>query len=238
MLMSSTQKLVVNCFMMSIDGFAAGANQRLEQPFGDHTEGFTDWFFATRSGNRMLGLEGGAENGDDPYIEHSFDNIGAAILGRNMFTPSRGPWPDDDWKGWWGPDPPYHSPTFVLTHHARDLIPMEGGTTFHFATDGIEDALEQAFAAAKGKDVRLMGGAATLRQYLAAELVDQLHLALVPMVIGRGERVFPDSSPPPGYRCVERVATEAVVHLRFERRCSSTPATRHAPRRVRPSTPC
>ncbi len=215
---TKSQRLVVRCFMMSVDGFAAGLNQRLEQPFGDHTEGFTDWMFATRSGCQMLGLEGGEENADDPYVAHSFDNTGAAILGRNMFGTSRGPWTDDGWNGWWGPNPPYHAPTFVLTHHPREPIPMEGGTTFHFATQGIDDALERAFAAANGMDVRLMGGAATIRQYLAAGLIDELHLVVVPMLIGRGERIFPESSPPPSYMCVERTATPAVIHLRFERR--------------------
>lgn len=211
------QKLVVRCLMMSADGFACGENQRLDQPFGDNTAGFTDWMFATRSGNEMLGLEGGEDNGDEPYVAHSFDGIGAVILGRNMFGVSRGPWTDDGWVGWWGDDPPYHAPTFVLTHHERDPIPMEGGTTFHFATEGIDDALQRAFAAADGKDVRLMGGATTVRQYLEAGLVDELHIVLVPMLLGRGERVFPETSPPPGYRCIEKVATDAVVHLRFER---------------------
>jgi dihydrofolate reductase len=211
------QRLVVRCFMMSVDGFAAGPNQSLEKPFGDHTEGFTDWVFATRSGRQLMGIEGGEENEDDPYMARSFDNIGAAILGRNMFGPSRGPWTDDGWKGWWGPNPPYHAPTFVLTHHPREPMPMDGGTTFHFATGSIGDTLEQAFAAADGKDVRLVGGAATVGQYLAAQLVDELHLVIVPMLIGCGERVFTESSPPPGYVCVEHTATPSVVHLRFER---------------------
>jgi len=215
---TARQKLVVRCLMMSVDGFAAGLHQRLEQPFGDNTEGFTDWMFATRSGNEMLGLEGGEGGADDDYVAHSFDNIGATILGRHMFGVSRGPWTDDGWKGWWGPNPPYHAPTFVLTHHPRDPIPMEGGTTFHFATEGIDDALERAFASADGKDVRLMGGATTVRQYLSAGLVDELHIALVPMLIGSGERVFPESSPPPGYVCVEHISTPAITHLRFERR--------------------
>ena len=215
---TKSQRLVVRCFMMSVDGFAAGLDQRLEQPFGDHTEGFTDWMFATRSGCQMLGLEGGEVNADDSYVAHSFDNIGAAILGRNMFGTSRGPWTDDGWNGWWGPNPPYHAPTFVLTHHPREPLPMEGGTTFHFSTQGIADTLERAFAAANGMDVRLMGGAATVREYLAAGLIDELHLVVVPMLIGRGERIFPESSPPPGYTCVEHTATPAVLHLRFERR--------------------
>lgn len=215
--MTTDQKLVVRCLMMSIDGFACGENQRLEQPFGDNTEGFTDWIFATRSFHENLGTGGGEVNADDPYVARAFDNIGACILGRNMFTTSRGPWTDDGWVGWWGPNPPYHCPAFVLTHHARDPIPMEGGTTFHFATGSITDTLERAFAAADGRDVRLMGGATTVRQYLAAGLVDEMHLALVPMLLGRGERVFPESSPPGGYSCTERVATDACVHLRFER---------------------
>ena len=212
------QKLVVRCFMASIDGFAAGENQRLDQPFGDHTEGIGDWMFATRSGNQMLGLEGGEENEDAHFVAHSFACIGAAILGRNMFTTPRGPWTDDGWTGWWGPNPPYHAPTFVLTHHARASIEMEGGTTFHFATGSIDDTLARAFDAANGKDVRLMGGATTVRQYLSAELIDELHIVQVPMLIGRGERVFPDASPPPGYVCVEHTSTPAVVHLRLERR--------------------
>jgi dihydrofolate reductase len=213
----SNQQLVINCLMMSIDGFGAGTNQSLEKPFGDNTEGFTDWMFATRSARQMLGMEGGDKNADDPYVAHSFDNIGAAIVGRNMFTTSRGPWTDDGWTGWWGPNPPYHAPTFVLTHHPRPDLPMEGGTTFHFATGGIDDTLERAFAAAAGQDVRLVGGATTVRQYLAAGLVDRIHLVVVPMLVGRGERIFPESSPPLGYRCVERVATSGVIHLRFER---------------------
>ncbi|MCJ7672077.1 MAG: dihydrofolate reductase family protein [Acidimicrobiia bacterium] len=215
---ANRQKLVVRCYMMSVDGFAAGLNQRLEQPFGDHTEGFTDWMFATRSGCQMLGLEGGEENADDAFVAHSFDNIGAVILGRNMFGTSRGPWTDDGWNGWWGSNPPYHAPTFVLTHHPREPIPMEGGTTFHFATQGIHDALERAFGAANRMDVRLMGGAATIRQFLAAGLIDELHLVVVPMLIGRGERALPESSPPAGYTCVEHTATSAVIHLRFDRR--------------------
>jgi len=217
--MPTKQKLVVRAFMLSLDGFAAGLHQRLDQPFGDHTEGFTDWIFATRSFQQMIGNEGGGEeNEDDSYMVHAFDGIGATILGRNMFGVSRGPWTDDGWTGWWGPNPPYHSPTFVLTHHHRDPIPMEGGTTFHFATDGIEDTLERAFAAADGKDVRLMGGAASVRQYLDAGLIDELHLAIVPMLIGDGERVFHPSSPPPAYVCVEHRATPSVIHVHLERR--------------------
>ncbi len=217
---SPDQKLVVRCLMMSVDGFAAGENQRLDVPFGDNTEGFTDWMFKTRAGREMLGMdgEGGSTGVDHEHVAHSFDDIGATIMGRHMFGVSRGPWTDDGWEGWWGPNPPYHCPTFVLTHHEREPIPMEGGTTFHFAAGGIEDTLEQAFTVADGKDVRLMGGATTVRQYLAAGLVDELHIVEVPMLIGRGGRVFPESSPPVGYVCVEHTATPEVTHLRFERR--------------------
>jgi dihydrofolate reductase len=214
----SKQKLVVRCFTISIDGIASGLNQRLQQPFGDHTDGFTDWIFATRSFKEMIGLEEGDEGTDNDFVSHAFDNIGATILGRNMFTTSRGPWPDDDWQGWWGTNPPYHSPSFVLTHHARESIPMEGGTTFHFATGDITDTLTKAFAAADGKDVRLMGGAATVRQYLSAGLIDELHFVIVPMMIGQGERVFEGTTPLRHYTCVEHIATAAVTHVRFERR--------------------
>ncbi len=213
-----TQKLVVRSFMISVDGLAAGLNQRLEEPFGDLTEGFTDWIRTTRSFAEMVGLEGGEEGLDNDFVTHAFDNIGATILGRNMFTTSRGPWPNDDWQGWWGPNPPYHAPTFVLTNHQRDPIPMEGGTTFHFATDGITNTLENAFAAADGKDVRLMGGAATVRQYLTAGLIDELHLVIVPMMIGQGEPLFDGSVPLRLYHCVEHIASSAVTHVRFERK--------------------
>jgi dihydrofolate reductase len=212
-----TQKLVVRCFMISIDGLGAGLNQRLDQPFGDNTEGLTDWVQATRSFAEMVGIDGGEEGVDNDFMVHAFDNIGATILGRNMFTPSRGPWPNDDWRGWWGPNPPYHAPTFVLTHHPRDPMPMEGGTTFHFASSGIENTLEQAFAAANGKDVRLMGGAATVRQYLNAGLIDELHFAIAPLLIGQGESVFDGTAPIRHYKCIEHIATQAVTHVRFER---------------------
>ncbi len=204
--------------MLSVDGLAAGLNQRIDAPFGDHVEGFTDWMFATRSGNQMLGLDGGEENLDDQYVATSFDNIGAVILGRHMFGTSRGPWTDDGWTGWWGPNPPYHAPSFVLTHHERDPLEMEGGTTFHFATGGIHETLDLAFAAAQGKDVRLMGGAATVRQYLNAGLIDELHFVVVPMLIGQGERVFDGTTVLRDYVCSEHTATPAVVHLRFEKR--------------------
>jgi dihydrofolate reductase len=213
----SAQKLVVRCFTVSVDGLAAGPNQTLQQPFGDHTEGFTEWMFATRNFREMIGMDGGDEGVDNDFVVHAFDNIGATILGRNMFGPSRGPWPDDDWQGWWGPNPPYHAPTFVLTNHPRGPIPMEGGTTFHFATGDITDTLTQAFTAADGKDVRLMGGASTVRQFLNAGLIDELHFVIVPMLIGVGEPVFDHTTPLRNYICVEHTATSAVTHVRFVR---------------------
>ena len=216
--MTARQRLVIRCLMMSIDGYACGENQRLDQPFGDNTEGFTDWIFATRSFHENLGTGGGEVNADHTYVAPGMDKVETSVVAVTMKTTSLCPWPYAGLVGWWGPNPPYHSPTFVLTHHARDPIPMEGGTTFHFATGSIEDTLARAFAAADGKDVRLMGGATTVRQYLAAGLVDEMHLVVVPMLLGRGERVFPDASPPPGYVCTERVATDACVHLRFTRR--------------------
>jgi dihydrofolate reductase len=213
----TTQKLVVRCFTISVDGLAAGPNQSLKQPFGSYTDGFTDWISSTRSFAEMIGLEGGAEGIDNDFVAHAFDNIGATILGRNMFAPSRGPWADDGWQGWWGPNPPYHCPSFVLTNYPRDPIPMEGGTTFHFATGDINDTLEKAFAAAGGKGVRLMGGAATVRQFLNAGLIDELHFVIVPMMIGSGERVFDNTIPLRHYRCIEHLSTPAVTHVRFER---------------------
>ena len=215
---TKNQKVVVRCFMVSVDGFAAGLNQRMDAPFGDHAGGLTEWVFRTRTGRQMIGQDGGEEGMDDHYLAHAFDGVGAVILGRNMFGVSRGPWTNDGWVGWWGPNPPYHAPTYVLTTHERDPIPMEGGTTFHFATGGIEDTLERALADADGKDVRVMGGAATVRQYLTAGLVDELHLVVVPVLVGAGERPFPDLTPPPAYECVEHTVSPAVVHLRFARR--------------------
>ena len=209
----------VSAYSVSLDGFGAGPDQSLQHPLGVNGHTLHEWFFPTRTFvTKVMKQEGGEDGPDEDFAARSMVGVGAWILGRNMFTTSRGPWTDDGWTGWWGPNPPYHAPTFVLTHHEREPLPMEGGTTFHFATGGIEDTLQRAFAAADGKDVRLMGGATSVRQYLGAGLVDELHLVLVPMLIGAGERVFPESSPPPGYTCVEHTATERVVHLRFERR--------------------
>jgi len=166
----------------------------------------------------MLGANGGAEGLDDAFIARGDVGIGATIMGRNMFGPIRGPWADEAWTGWWGDNPPYHAPTFVLTHHPRAPIPMDGGTTFHFATQGIDDTLEQAFAAANGKDVRLGGGVATIQQYLRAGLVDEMHLAIVPVLLGSGERLFEHlGGSPSGYTSVELVSSPSVAHVRLSR---------------------
>ena len=183
-------KLRVACFSVSADGYGAGPDQSLENPLGIGGESLHEWFFPTRTFQAMLGQPGGTAGVDDAFAVAGFNNVGAWILGRNMFGPVRGPWPDDTWKGWWGPSPPYHVPVFVLTHHPRASIEMEGGTTFHFVTDGIQAALERAREAAAGKDVRIGGGVATIRQYLQAGLVDEMHLALTPVVLGSGESLL------------------------------------------------
>ncbi|TIP76423.1 MAG: dihydrofolate reductase, partial [Mesorhizobium sp.] len=183
-------KLRVNAFTVSIDGFGAGPDQDLKEPLGVGGEALHTWMFGTRTFRNMSGEDGGTADTDDGFVASSFENVGAWIMGRNMFGPIRGPWPDDTWKGWWGANPPYHVPVFVLTHHPRDPIVMEGGTTFHFVTDGIHSALEKAKTAADGKDVRLGGGVATIRQYLREKLIDDMHLALSPMLLGSGENLF------------------------------------------------
>jgi dihydrofolate reductase len=202
-------------YPMSVDGYVAGPDQSLEHPLGVGGERLHEWMFATRAGRQMLGQEGGEDGIDNDFIAAGFDGIGATIMGRNMFGPIRGDWGDMTWKGWWGDDPVYHHPVFVLTHHARDPLPMAGGTTFHFVTDGIESAYEQAMAAAGGLDVRLGGGASTVRQYLRAGLVDELHVPLVPILLGAGERLFEDGVAADRYECVEVIPTAAVTHLRF-----------------------
>ena len=181
-------KLRVNCFGVSLDGFGAGPEQSLQNPMGVGGMGLHAWVFPTRTLQKMLfNNEAGETGTDDEFARAGVENLGAWILGRNMFGPVRGPWPDDNWKGWWGDTPPYHCEVFVLTHHARAPLEMKGGTIFHFVTGGIRDALDRAKAAAKGKDVRLGGGAATIRQYLEAGLVDEMHLAVAPVLLGRGE---------------------------------------------------
>ena len=208
-------RLRVNAFTVSADGFGAGPDQSLAQPLGRGGEALHGWFVPTRTFQRDVQRKDGGTTGvDNDFAERSFENLGAWIMGRNMFGPVRGPWPDDEWKGWWGANPPYHVPVFVLTHHARPPLPMPGGTVFHFVTEGIEAALDQARAAAHGKDVRIGGGASTIRQYLQAGLIDELHLAISPVLLGRGEPLFEGIDLTAlGYRVQERVLTEAAMHL-------------------------
>jgi dihydrofolate reductase len=211
-------KLRVHNVAISLDGYAAGPDQDIDNPLGRRGLELHEWVFATRFWHRLEGKEGGEEGPDDRYLSEADNGIGATIMGRNMFGPLRGPWKDQAWKGWWGDNPPYHHPVFVLTHHAREPIAMEGGTTFNFVTDGIEAALRRAFDAAGGKDVRLGGGAGTIQQYLRARLVDEIGLAIVPVLLGSGERLFDHlDGGPAGYRCIELVSSPAVVHVRLVR---------------------
>ncbi|MER8729018.1 dihydrofolate reductase family protein [Mesorhizobium sp. M1227] len=212
-------KLRVSAFTLSIDGFGAGPDQDLKNPLGVGGEALHEWMFGTRTFRKMvLGKDGGTTDTDEAFAGRSFENVGAWILGRNMFGPIRGEWPDDSWKGWWGDNPPYHVPVFVLTHHARDPIVMEGGTTFYFVTDGIHPALEKAKAVADGKDIRLGGGVSTIRQYLKEKLIDEMHLAISPVLLGAGESLFAGIDMPKlGYRCSEQVATPKATHVIIER---------------------
>ena len=206
-------------FAISIDGYSSAPGQTLEDPFGPGGLRVMEWFFPTESFQKMQKKPGGETGVDNDFSKRSMAGMGAWILGRNMFGPIRGPWPDDSWKGWWGPNPPYHVPTFVLTHHPRPSITMEGGTVFHFVTDGIESALRQAKAAAGTKDIRIGGGAATVRQYLQARLVDELHLVQSPVLLGKGDSIFAGTDLDAlGYECVERVAGERATHLVIRRR--------------------
>jgi dihydrofolate reductase len=208
-------KLRVLCFSLSLDGFAAGPEQSLENPNGIGGLDVHEWFFPTATFQQLLYVkETGTTGIDNDFAARGIQNIGAWILGRNMFGPVRGPWPDEHWKGWWGENPPFHTPVFVLTHHARAPITMAGGTTFHFVTEGIHAALERARAAAGGMDVRLGGGVATVQQYLRAGLVDELHLAFAPVLLGSGESLFLGINMRSlGYQCVEHVATDKATHV-------------------------
>jgi dihydrofolate reductase len=212
-------KLLVRSFAVSLDGFGAGPNQSLENPLGEHGPELMEWFFHSQFWNRMHGKDGGETGVDNSIAEHGFDNLGAWILGRNMFGPVRGPWPDESWKGWWGDEPPYRVPVFVLTHHARAPLAMAGGTTFYFVTDGIESALAQAREAANGRDIRLGGGVATVREYLRARLIDELHLAMRPVLLGSGEALFSGLDwRALGYECTKSVAGERATHVFMSRR--------------------
>ncbi|HEX4321913.1 MAG TPA: dihydrofolate reductase family protein [Acidobacteriaceae bacterium] len=207
-------KLRVHSFGVSIDGFGAGPHQDLENPLGVGGPALFQWFFPTRTFQAMQGGEGGTTGLDDDFAVRGFDNIGAWILGRNMFGPIRGPWPDDSWKGWWGDEPPYHTPVFVLTHHPREPLVMAGGTTFHFITGGIHDALDEAREAAGSKDIRVGGGASTIRQYLQASLIDEMHLACSPVLLGSGESLFAGLNLPAlGYEVTSHTASTNATHV-------------------------
>ena len=207
-------KLRVHCFSLSLDGYGAGPNQDQNNPLGAGGMALHEWAFPTRTFQRMFGNDGGKTGIDDDFAARGFVNIGAWILGRNMFGPVRGRWPDDTWKGWWGDNPPYHTPVFVLTHYPRESIAMKGGTEFHFVTGGIQAALQHAAEAANGQDVRLGGGVATIQQYLRAGLVDEMHLAISPTLLGSGERLLGDiDATKLGYRCTEHVPTSNATHV-------------------------
>jgi dihydrofolate reductase len=211
--------LRVQSFGISLDGFGAGARQDLENPLGVRGPEIMEWFFPTRVFQKMYGDKEGETGVDNTMAERGFEGIGAWILGRNMFGPVRGPWPDDEWKGWWGDEPPYHVPVFVLTHHARPPLRMKGGTIFHFVTEGIHSALEQAKAAAIGADVRIGGGVATVRQYLQARLIDSVHLAVRPILLGEGEELWHGLDMRAlGYEVTDLVPGERAMHLFIGRR--------------------
>jgi dihydrofolate reductase len=212
-------KLRVHGMSMSLDGYVAGPDQALERPLGVGGPRLHEWIFETRTGREMIGEAGGTTGVDDDFLAAGFDGIGAWVTGRNMFGPVRGEWGSEDWNGWWGDDPPYHCDVFVLTHHPRPPVEMDGGTTFHFVTSGIEDALARAFAAADGADVRLGGGAEAVREYLRAGLIDDLHVAITPVLLGGGERIFDgDAVVADGYECVGLVPGASVVHALLTRK--------------------
>ena len=207
-------RLRIHAVGVSADGFAAGTGQSLQNPMGAGGMALHDWVFPTRFFRRMVGQEGGTTGVDDRFAVRGFEGIGAWILGRNMFAPSRGAWTDDGWRGWWGDEPPYHAPVFVLTHHAHEPIEMEGGTTFHFVTDGFEAAFEQATAAAGDRGVDIAGGASTVRQALAAGVVDELTLDIAPVLLGDGERLF-DGITELGLTPVETLHSPHATHVRY-----------------------
>ena len=208
----------VHNFTISLDGYGAGPRQTREEPLGVGGESLHDWYVATRTFQRVVGKTGGTTGVDDDIAARFGDNVGAYILGRNMFGPIRGPWPDDAWRGWWGKNPPYHCPVFVLTHHDRPSIEMEGGTVFHFVTGGIREAMDRATAAADGKDVQIGGGVSTIRQYLEAKLIDELHIAIAPRLLGSGEHLlYGLDLPALGYQCTSHTPTAAATHVGLTR---------------------
>jgi dihydrofolate reductase len=212
-------KVRVQSFAISIDGYGAGPNQDVANPLGINGVELMEWFFHTRAWRKMHGQEGGETGIDNEVADRGFAGIGAWILGRNMFGPVRGAWPDESWRGWWGDEPPYHTPVFVLTHHPRPPLLMAGGTEFHFVTEGIHTALQQATAAAAGRDVRVGGGVSTIRQYLNAALIDELHLAIRPVLLGSGEHLFEGINLRAlGYACEKSVAGERATHVFLHKR--------------------
>lgn len=212
-------KVLVNSLSVSLDGFVAGPCQCEEHPLGIGGERLHDWVFTTRAFRQMHGMEGGETGPEDDLVVRGVDGVGAHIIGRNMFGPIRGDWGDESWTGWWGEEPPYHHPVFVLTHHPREPLEMQGGTTFHFVTDGIESALERARAAAGDQAVRIGGGASTVRQYLQAGVIDEMHLAVAPVLLGRGERLFEDLGELDDAFTIELVfSSPAAAHYLLQRR--------------------
>ena len=206
----------VHNFTVSLDGYGAGPDQTLDVPLGVGGEELHEWMFATAGWQTRIGNEGAGSHGvDDDFMEWGDENIGAHVMGRNMYGPVRGPWGDEMWRGWWGDDPPYHHDVFVLTHHAHEPVPMAGGTTFHFVTDGPDAALDRALEAAGGRDVRIGGGVATIKQYLRAGRIDDLHVAISPRLLGGGERLFDPDAGLDGYEIVEFVPTAGAAHVRF-----------------------
>jgi dihydrofolate reductase len=217
-MVGSMTKVRVAGFGVSLDGFSAGLEQSLQDPLGKRGPEIFQWFFHTKTFRAMHGKVDGDADIDDAFAQRAFVNVGAYILGRNMFGPVRGPWLNEDWKGWWGDTPPYHVPTFVLTHYPRDPLVMQGGTTFHFVTGGIQEAMARAKEAAAGKDIRIGGGVSTVRQYLQAGLIDSLHLAVAPVLLGRGEALFAGIDLVGlGYSVKEKKATEYATHIVLER---------------------
>jgi dihydrofolate reductase len=212
----------VECFTISIDGYGAGPDQSHDNPLGVGGEDLHDWIVSTRAWRQMHGKEGGVTGIDNDFAARGAKNVGAWIMGRNMFAPIRGPWSDMNWKGWWGKNPPFHVPVFVLTHHARPPLQMEGNTTFHFITGGIHEALHQARQAADGMDVQIGGGTSTIQQYLRAGLLDELHIAIAPILLGKGERLFDEIDLPAlGYNCTQFVPSEKATHVVFERKATN-----------------
>jgi len=207
-------KVKVIAFSVSLDGFGAGTNQNLDNPLGTRGKELHTWMYATKTFHKIIGKDGGAEGIDNDLTENSFENVGAWIIGRNMFGPIRGEWKDEDWKGWWGEDPPYHVPVFVLTHHERNPIKMKGGTIFYFVTNGIKSALEEAKKVADGKDIRVGGGVSTLRQFLQAGYIDEIRLAFSPIFLGSGEHLFSGIDLPAlGFTQIKKINGEGATHI-------------------------